>query len=89
MFSFTGNPLCVLGELYLVVIFARIILSWFPITPGSGLASVFSFLYTVTEPVLGPVRRLVPSSGMGIDFSPIIVLLGFRLIVLPAVCRAF
>ena len=87
MFSFGGNPLCMLGELYLVVIFARIILSWFPITPGTALAQVFSVLYSLTEPVLGPVRRIVPPTGIGIDFSPIIVLLGFRLIVLPILCR--
>lgn len=89
MFSFEGNPLCIVGQLYLVVMFARIILSWFPITPGSGLASIFSLLYTLTEPVLGPVRRIIPPTGIGIDFSPIIVLFGFNLIVLPILCRAF
>ena len=89
MFSFRGNPLCILSQLYLIVLFARIILSWFPMQPGSALASIFSVLYRLTEPVLGPVRRLVPPSGFGIDFSPIIVLFGFQLIVLPALCRAF
>ena len=89
MFRFSGNPLCVLSQLYLVVIFARIILSWFPITPGSGLASIFSLLYTLTEPVLGPVRRLIPATSIGIDFSPIIVLFGFQLIVQPILCGLF
>ena len=89
MFSFDGNPLCVLGQLYLVVIFGRIILSWFPIAPGSGMASIFSVLYAITEPVLGPIRRVVPPTGFGIDFSPIIVLFGFQLIVQPILCGLF
>ena len=82
------NILCNLLSLYLLALFGRIILSWFPISPGSGLASVFSVLYTVTEPVLGPVRRVVPPlgmGGMGFDLSPIIVLFGIR-ILQSAVC---
>ena len=70
------NLLCVLIQLYLVAVFGRIVLSWFPISPGSGLASVFSALYSVTEPVLGPTRRVLPPvgfGGMGLDLSPIIV----------------
>lgn len=69
---------CELIQLYILVIFARIILSWFPISPGSALAPIFSFLYTITEPVLGPIRRLLPPmnlGSMGFDLSPLIVLL--------------
>ena len=68
---------------------ARILLSWFPITPGSTLASVFSVLYKVTEPVLGPLRRLLPPvgiGGMGFDLSPIIVFLVIQLLLLPILC---
>jgi YggT family protein len=32
------------------------------------------FLYRATEPVLEPIRRRLPSSGFGIDFSPLIVI---------------
>ncbi len=79
--------LCNLLTLYIVALFARIILSWFPISPGTALASVFSALYTITEPVLGPVRRLLPPigmGGMGFDLSPIIVTLAFQFLVAPA-----
>ena len=68
--------LCLLGQLDLVAIFARIILSWFPISPGTALAGIYSFVYSITEPVLGPIRRVIPplgAGGMGIDLSPIIV----------------
>ena len=36
---------------------------------------IVQFLYNVTEPVLYRIRRAIPMSGMGIDFSPIAVLL--------------
>jgi YggT family protein len=86
------NILCPLLQLYLIALFGRIILSWFPISPGSGLASVYSFLYTITEPVLGPVRRLIPPLGMGgmaLDLSPIIVLIVLQLILAQLACRGF
>ena len=85
-----GGILCNLGQLYLIAIFARIVVSWFPVQPGSTFASVVSFLYTITEPVLGPLRRAVPAlrmGGMGLDLSPIIVVLVFQLLVLPFVCN--
>ncbi|MDP9070557.1 MAG: YggT family protein [Actinomycetota bacterium] len=77
---------CLLLQLYIYALFARIILSWFPISPGSGLASVFSALYSATEPVLAPVRRLLPPigmGGMGLDLSPIIVTFAFQFLLVP------
>ena len=66
-------------QLYVFAIIGRIILSWFPVAPGSAMASIFSFLYRITEPVLGPVRRMLPPMG-GFDISPIIVILALELI---------
>ena len=83
------NVVCLLLSLYLVAIFGRIVLSWFPISPDSPMAPVFSFLYNITEPVLGPIRRLLPPigvGGMGLDLSPMVVLLGIQLLVVPALC---
>jgi YggT family protein len=60
-------------------ILARILLSWFPINPGTPLASVSSFLYSITEPVLGPIRNVLPSVGM-FDLSPIVVILGLQVL---------
>ena len=81
--------LCQLGTIYLIALFARIVLSWFPLSPNTVMASVFSFLYTITEPVLGPIRRMLPPvgvGGMGLDLSPLIVILVLQLVVLRAVC---
>ncbi|MDQ6796578.1 MAG: YggT family protein [Actinomycetota bacterium] len=74
---------CPLLFAYLVIVFGRIILSWFPIDAGSIMATVFGILYALTEPVLGPIRRVMPTmsaGGMGLDFSPIIVILGITVL---------
>ena len=78
-------------EIYLWgVLFPRALLSWFPASPGSVLASINTVLYRLSEPVLGPVRRLLPpvrAGGFGIDLSFIIVFFGIQLIVIPIVYR--
>ncbi len=71
--------LAVLLRLYVYALFGRIILSWFPIRPGSPWVGIYSFLYSITEPLLGPVRRMLPSFG-GIDFSPMVLIIGIELI---------
>lgn len=63
---------CSLLQVYAVCLFARVILSWFPLGSGSPLATVYSFLHTVTEPVLAPLRRVMPPLG-GFDLSPLVV----------------
>ena len=75
--------ICRLLAAYLIIMFARIILSWFPVEPGSGLASVYGFLYALTEPVLGPIRRVIPPmgmGGMGLDLSPLVVFFGISIL---------
>ena len=70
-------------DIYLLLLIGRILLSWFPISPESPLSSVFSFLYRLTEPVLGPIRRMLPPIGMGgmaLDLSPIIVIFGLEIL---------
>jgi YggT family protein len=84
-----GNPLCAIAYLYLIAIFGRIILSWFPIEPGTPLATAFSFLFTITEPVLGPLRRVLPPVRMGamaLDLSPIVVIFVMNLLIIPILC---
>ncbi|MDQ1516214.1 MAG: YggT family protein [Actinomycetota bacterium] len=71
--------LCQLLNLYFIILFARVILSWFPMQPGTAMASIASIIYQITEPVMGPVRRIIPTVGM-IDISPIVVFFGLRII---------
>jgi len=84
--------LCVLLQLYLYALFARILLSWFPVSPGGALASINSVLYSITEPILGPLRRAIPPVRLGmaaIDLSPIIVFIGIRILLGAMGCAAF
>ena len=71
--------LCSLISVYYIVLLARVILSWFPLQPGTPMASIASIIYQVTEPVMGPVRRIIPTVGM-IDISPIVVFFGLRIL---------
>jgi YggT family protein len=83
------NPLCLIAQVYLIIVFARILLSWFPIPPDGVMASIFSVLYAVTEPLLGPIRRALPPvamGGMGLDLSPIIVIFALQFFVIRLVC---
>lgn len=57
-------------QLYTFIILARVLMSWVNIDPYSPLARA---IYNLTEPLLAPVRNLLPPAG-GLDFSPIIAL---------------
>ena len=81
-----GHPLCAIGNIYLIILIARAILSWFPMRPGSPFAPVLRFVHTVTEPVLAPLRRIIPPVGM-LDLSFLVALLVFELLILPLLCR--
>ncbi len=58
--------------LYKMVLLVRIIVTWIPHNPNNSVAL---FLYKITEPVLEPARRIIPSIG-GIDISPIVIFFG-------------
>jgi YggT family protein len=64
---------------YELVIIARAISSFFPITSGSPFAPIVDLLYKATEPVFQPIRRVLPPMG-GFDFTPLIVLIALNLI---------
>jgi YggT family protein len=59
--------------LYILIaaIIIRSLISWFPAAQGSSIAR---WLYRVTEPLLDPVRRILPRTGM-IDFSALVVII--------------
>ena len=75
-----------LVEVYVVVLIVRDLLSWFPVRPGSPLIPVLRVLSAVTEPVLRPLRRLLPpvrAGGASIDLSIMVVILVAQIIVIP------
>jgi len=63
-------------SIYRYIVFGAIIASW--VAPGSTHPLV-QFLYRVTEPLLAPIRKVLPDLG-GIDISPIILLVGIHLL---------
>ncbi|HEX3946339.1 MAG TPA: YggT family protein, partial [Acidimicrobiales bacterium] len=73
-------------EAYVVILIVRALLSWFPVRPGTPFEKLVRALDAVTEPVLRPIRRLLPPvrvGGMGLDLSIIIVILVAEIIVIP------
>jgi YggT family protein len=79
-----SNIPCALITVYLVVLFLRAIFSWFP-PPEGGMATLYRILLDLTEPVLGPLRRVIPPAGMfDLSFTVLIV---FMFILRSVVCR--
>lgn len=60
-----------LAQVLTFAIIARSLLSWFPNAARNPLGE---FLYTVTEPILAPFRRIVPRFGM-LDLSPLVAII--------------
>lgn len=58
--------------IYMWIIIIRAVLSWVNPDPYNPIVQ---FLYRVTEPVMSQVRRLLPIGNLGIDISPIIIIL--------------
>ncbi len=63
--------LSLISTLFWLLMLARIIFSWGNIDRYNP---VVNFVYQVTEPVLAPIRNILPSTGM-MDFSPMVAIL--------------
>ena len=75
--------ICSLIQLYVLLLVVRVVMSWFPISPNGPAETVARFLYMVTDPVLVPLRRLLPPVRMGamaLDLSPIVAFFGLSLL---------
>lgn len=70
---------CAFLTVYLIVLVARAVLSWFPVRHGGAMASINSVLFQLTEPLLAPLRRVIPPAGM-IDLSFLILFFGIFII---------
>ena len=68
-----------------LAILARVLLSWVRVNPYHPAVEL---LYRITEPILAPLRRVIPSIGM-VDLSPVIALILLQIIqeVLMAIIR--
>jgi YggT family protein len=68
--------LIALIDIYSLVMFASVVLSWIRPDPDNAIVRV---IHQLTEPVLSRVRQILPAAG-GFDFSPMVVLIGLQLL---------
>ena len=71
-----ANMIEMLIQVYSLIILARVLMSWINVDPNSQLGRV---IFDLTEPVLAPVRNLMPPAA-GLDFSPIIVMVLLQIV---------
>jgi YggT family protein len=57
--------------IYIMILFLRALISWFPIDRSSGIVRI---LLLLTEPVVEPIRAILPPMGM-LDLSPMVAML--------------
>lgn len=69
--SAASQVICLFTNLIIIAIIARALLSWFNMDPRSPLIQA---LNQITEPILDPIRRIMPRLGM-IDLSPLIAIM--------------
>ena len=70
---------CAIANIYVLIVIARTISTFFPISSGSPFLPVVDFLYKATEPVFAPIRRVLPTVGP-FDFTPVVVIIGVNII---------
>jgi YggT family protein len=72
---------CLAITLYYFVLFARIILSWVTMfsNPSPALRPLVKVVYDLTEPIMGPMRRVIPPIG-GLDISPIFIFIMLQIV---------
>ena len=71
------NFVQLLGFVLWFLLIARVVTSWLTPTGGGG---VVAFIYQVTEPILAPIRRMIPATG-GLDWSPLVAMLALAVLV--------
>jgi YggT family protein len=67
-----AKVLDIILTVYMWVIVARALISWVNPDPYN---KIVIFLYRITEPVLRPIRKIIPRHNLPIDFAPLAVLL--------------
>jgi YggT family protein len=71
------NTLTSFIQIYLILIFVRILLSWFQ--TADWAQTIMSFLMPITDPYLNIFRSIIPPLG-GLDLSPIIAIFALQIL---------
>ena len=78
-----ASVLCLLLQIYSLLILVRVVVSWFPISPDGSAAIISGFLSFATDPLLRPLRKVLPPIRFGsalMDLSPIVAFFGIALL---------
>lgn len=79
-----GGVLILILQVYFYAVLAWVILSWIPTSSDHPLGRVNVFLDRIIYPVILPLRRVIPPVRLGggmLDLSPIVLLIGIRLLI--------
>ena len=72
--EFIARFVDILTTVLSLAILARVIVSWIPVSENSAFAPLIRMIYQTTEPILAPIRSILPNTGM-FDLSPMIAII--------------
>lgn len=88
-----ANVVSVLIRVYEFLIFVRVLLSWINSDPYRPVVThpAVQMLHRITEPVLAPLRRVIPPVGGALDISPIVALFALEILrlIVVSILRSF
>lgn len=73
--TFIYRTVNITADILIFLIFLRVVLSWFQ----HGASGLNNFLHQTTEPILKPIRRLLPGMGM-LDISPMVAIFAIEIL---------
>jgi YggT family protein len=82
--------LLIVLQIWVLCAVARALISWFPIKYDTAVYRINRGLVAVTEPIIAPVRRMLPAArvgNVGVDLSFLVVLLVIQFLVIPFLRR--
>lgn len=81
--------ICWALKVYYLILLVRIVLSWVPSLPAP-VEPLARFVRGVTDPLLLPLRRMIPPVRIGagaLDLSPLVLFFGVAFVLMPLFCR--
>lgn len=64
----------VLATVLWIALIGRVVVSWLNVGPSSSMYPIVSILHQITEPILAPIRNVLPKFGM-LDLSPMVAII--------------
>ena len=74
MGAYVATFVNLLTSILYIALIGRVILSWLSVGPSNPFYPLVNVVYQITEPILAPIRRVLPKFGM-LDFSPMVAII--------------